>query len=83
MAINTKYQKDVLLHMHYRFVNIFMYRLQFMCQERSIMTGSLQKKHGAIYVVLNIVIDGERKQKWIRTELNRILEVTGKSLCSY
>lgn len=55
-----------------------MYRLQFMCQERSFMTGSLQKKHGAIYVVLNIVIDGERKQKWIRTELN---DKSGKREC--
>lgn len=42
------------------------------------MTGSLQKKHGAIYVVLNIVIDGERKQKWIRTELN---DKSGKREC--
>lgn len=33
------------------------------------MTGSLQTKHGSIFVVLNTNIDGQRKQKWIKTDL--------------
>ena len=58
--------------MHYRFVNIFMYRLQFMCQERSFMTGSLQLKGNRYYIVLNIYDDyGKRHKKWIKTEFTK------------
>jgi integrase len=34
------------------------------------MTGSLQIKNGKYYAVLNLKIDGKRKQKWIDTGLN-------------
>lgn len=33
------------------------------------MTASLQEKHGSIYAVINIKVNGKRKQKWIKTEL--------------
>ena len=33
------------------------------------MTGSLQLKNGKYYAVLNLKIDGKRKQKWIDTTL--------------
>lgn len=49
-----------------------MYRLQFMCQERSFMTGSLQLKGNRYYIVLNIYDDyGKRHKKWIKTEFTK------------
>lgn len=33
------------------------------------MTASLQEKHGSIYAVINIKVNGKRKQKWVKTEL--------------
>ena len=33
------------------------------------LTGSLQLKNGKYYAVLNLKIDGKRKQKWIDTTL--------------
>ena len=33
------------------------------------MTGSLQLKNGKYYAVLNLIIDGKRKQKWVNTNL--------------
>lgn len=33
------------------------------------MTASLQEKHGSIYAVVNIKVNGKRKQKWIKTDL--------------
>ena len=33
------------------------------------MTGSLQIKNGTYYVVVNLTVDGKRKQKWVNTQL--------------
>ncbi|MCD7872520.1 MAG: hypothetical protein LUG21_04345, partial [Clostridiales bacterium] len=34
------------------------------------MTGNLQIKHGKYYAVLNLKIDGKRKQKWVNMNLS-------------
>ncbi len=34
------------------------------------MTGNLQIKNGKYYAVLNLKVDGKRKQKWVSTGLS-------------
>lgn len=34
------------------------------------MTGNLQIKNGKYYAVLNLKVDGKRKQKWVNMNLS-------------